>query len=297
MGRLVALAALAAALLGTSSASAYCLASTCDDQGAVCFPPQPTDCGRNLRWFRGCIGYAVQTDASVQVDRATTRSALRAAFDAWEAARCADGTPSIHAEDLKPVECDTVEYNENAGNVNLIVFRDLVWSHPDTPDHIALTTVTFDIETGEILDADIEINTAQHDLITPTAAGEFELLAVLTHEVGHFLGIAHSPLSDATMFASYSSDLATLAPDDEQAICSIYTPKADVSCNPIPRHGFSPDCSGDQTEGDCSAAPPGTSRRSGASALAALALGAALQRLRRRPGAPSWLARRRRARS
>ena len=288
MNRIVAMAALAAVLLGASGASAYCLASTCDAQGAVCFPPQPTDCGRNLRWFRGCIGFAVQTDASVQVDRATTRSALRAAFDAWEQSSCGAGTPGIHVEDLKPVECDKVEYNENAGNVNLVVFRDLVWSHPDEPNHIALTTVTFDTESGEILDADMEVNTAQHDLITPTAAGQYELLAVLTHEVGHFLGVAHSPLSEATMNASYNVESSSLAADDAQAICSIYPPASgEVTCNPIPRHGFSASCAGEQTEGDCSAAPPGSTGKNGLSAIAALLLGAALQRLRRGSRAPT----------
>ena len=51
---------------------------------------------------------------AIQVDRATTRSAMRAAFDTWEAARCGEGNPAMHAEDLKPVECDKVEYNKEA---------------------------------------------------------------------------------------------------------------------------------------------------------------------------------------
>lgn len=44
--------------------------------------------------------------------------------------------------------------------------------------------------------------------------------------------------------------------DDEKGICTAYPPFETLppECNPIPRHGFSPDCSSSQKEGQCSAA-------------------------------------------
>nr|MCU0408389.1 hypothetical protein [Bacteroidales bacterium] len=54
--------------------------------------------------------------------------------------------------DMGAVECGNVEYNSTAGNVNLVVFRDGSWSHPESPEQLALTTVTFNKDTGEILD-------------------------------------------------------------------------------------------------------------------------------------------------
>ena len=273
-------AILLAGLLCAGRARAYCLASTCDADGAVCEPPQITDCGMPLRWHRSCVGFAVQRDASVQVPRATAQNVVRQAFDAWEQASCEGGAPGIHVEDMQSVECDRVEYNQTAANANVIVFRDEAWTHPDDPHNIALTTVTFDTKTGEIVDADIEVNTAQYKLTTTDTTADYDLLAVLTHEAGHFLGLAHSAQPEATMFASYSREAGTLDPDDAQAICRVYPPAAISACNPIPRHGFSTSCAGAQTEGDCSAAPlkptPG-----GAAAIAALALGAALKRIRR----------------
>jgi len=48
---------------------------------------------------------------------------------------------------------------------------------------------------------------------------------VITHESGHFLGLAHSQRPDAVMSNSYtpgSITQRTLVDDDKQAICSIY---------------------------------------------------------------------------
>lgn len=261
LSRWMTAAALVLAPLGwTDSASAYCLSNVCEggSNGTRCEPAQPTDCGGpSLRWPRGCVGFGVQMDGSVQVSAAKVQELARQAFASWEGADCGDGrTPNIHIEDFGRVDCEDVQYNKVAGNTNVIVFRDKRWPHAATEHAVALTTTTYDPDTGALLDADIELNSENFRLSTTDTTSDYDLLSVLTHESGHFLGIGHSEEADATMFAVYQPggiELRTLTADDVAAICTNYPPSddKDVDCNPLPKHGFSPYCAGEQPEGDC----------------------------------------------
>ena len=63
---------------------------------------------------------------------------------------------------------------------------------------LALTTLSF-TEAGEIYDVDVEVNTADHDIVLEPLPGQADLLSVCTHEAGHFFGLSHSTVPDATM--------------------------------------------------------------------------------------------------
>ena len=187
-------------------------------------------------------------------------------------------------QDLGAVECDRVEYNGKAGNANVVIFRDTKWPHPSGPHNIALTTVTYDTKSGEIFDADMEINVAQYQLTMEDATADYDLQSVFTHEAGHFLGLAHSPDSSATMFAVYtrgSTAFRSLAADDVAGVCAVYPAQTidPAKCNVLPRHGFSTYCAESQTEGSC-AMGPGRGGI-GAFAVAAIVLAAACARRRR----------------
>lgn len=287
---LVASLALLAALLGAGEASAYCRSSVCKvegqkaTRGKVCSPPADDDCGTVLQWRQPCVAFALQKDGSEQVRLADVDKIARESFAAWTQTDCGGGEhPSIGVDDFGTVSCDKVEYNKQdvpAGNVNVIVFRDAVWPHDDdgtgTTDTIALTTVTYDVVKGDIFDADMEINSFQNHFTTSDTMVDVDLRSVLTHEAGHFLGLAHSTTADATMFPSYmngSIALRTLHDDDHQAICNAYPPDREAKglCDGLPRHGFSSECKDAQTEGDCSVGP-GAHGLSLAALLPALAL-------------------------
>jgi hypothetical protein len=276
-----------AALVLAPPARAYCRATTCAD-GARCDPATPADCGEPLRWDRPCIGVSVQEDGSSQIGAEAARDLLLEAFAAWEGADCGDTRPGVHVEDLGFVACDAVEYNGSSGNANVLVFRDGAWPHPSGLHNIALTTVTFDAESGVIYDADIEINSGAYPLTVGPVTSDYDLPSVLTHEAGHFLGLAHSGAPEATMNAVYpegTTDFRTLAPDDALAICVAYPPAdAPGRCDPIPRHGFSPACAADQTEGDCAVRPPARAPSARALAVLAAAALAALTARRARRG-------------
>lgn len=105
----------------------------------------------------------------------------------------------------------------------------------DDPTVVAITRTDFSSESGEIFDADIILNYAEHqfDLVSdPSACSAiptdrpYDLENVLTHEVGHFLGFEHVTDQDATMFSlTAPCEVAkrTLTTDDENAICETYS--------------------------------------------------------------------------
>ncbi len=286
----IAALAFLAALLGAGRASAYCRSSVCpgDDgrtsHGKVCAPPQDDDCGTVLQWRQPCINFSVEKRGSQQVPVDVVAKTMKLSFAAWTSVDCGGGEhPRIEVDDFGTVSCASVEYNQHGGNANVIVFRDDGWPHTDegggSTDTIALTTVTYDVVNGDIFDADMEINSFTNKFTTTDMTSDVDLRSVLTHEAGHFLGLAHSDVTGATMYPNYSNGSVALRQpkdDDQQAICNAYPPDREPkgTCDALPRHGFSPECLASQTEGTCAvgAGAPGLSLTALLPALALLAL-------------------------
>ncbi len=263
MQRAFAVALLLAGLTFPREAAAYCFSTACRDGSSESCDGAELDPGCfPLRWKAGCVGFSIQRDGVNVISTAELDAITRTAFSAWASLDCGGGDgPGFVVQDLGEVTCNRVEYNSDAGNANVIMVRETSWPHPPSAGHdIALTTTTFDPDTGELLDADMEINAAEFHLTTNDTEVDYDLQSVLTHEAGHFLGLAHSMDPSATMRPVYESgnlELRQPILDDTTGICTVYPPsaKVDASCNPLPRHGFSPECKGAQTEGSCSAAP------------------------------------------
>ncbi len=261
--RLALIVIFASEALTPSSAAAFCRTTTT----ALPASYSPTrGCFREgllLFWKGSCIGYSANQAASAKIDLATVNRVTDAAFAAWNDATCASGAKvGITTSNLGPVECNEVRYNQNGPNQNVIVFRETTWPYTDPNSTLGLTTVTFNEETGEIYDVDMEINGTAGNLTTSDTvpANGYDLQSVLTHEAGHFLGLAHATDAEATMFARYdrgTSTLRTLTNDDAAGLCDIYpsTTNRRVSttisasgivpasaCEPAPRHGFGSGC-------------------------------------------------------
>jgi len=128
---------------------------------------------------------------------------------------------------------------DSMDRVSVVMFDDDAWPHQAPKTTLALTTVSYDTKTGELLDADLEVNTANVKLSTTDTvpATGYDFQSIVTHESGHFLGLAHSIEPKATMFASYTpgtKSLRTLTSDDVDGICAVYPPKGGCTCTTTP---------------------------------------------------------------
>lgn len=260
--RLLAAAAASAFVLSLGATSqAFCLTHTCDpgENGTNC----PIDKGCNvgglvLFWPTRTISYSIQKDDSAKagISREALGAVVENAFQRWAAADCGGQSPSFAIERLPAagkdgpeyVDCPKPEYNKSQGNANVITFHDDTWPYKNTgAETLALTTVFFNPQTGEIYDANIEINTSQPEhnrfVVGTPRASDVDLNAVLTHETGHFLGLSHSTDTSATMWSSYEAGMTTLERDDVSAICASLAPgRMFESTSTVPRHGFDAEC-------------------------------------------------------
>lgn len=257
---LVALAALGQAV----EAQAYCRSTTCRAKGGRECPTDDEGCvteGAKLFWSTSCVSYATNKLGTEDHDPVDTRRVIRSAFETWSDVECPDGgIAKMTFQEREPVSCKKSEYNRTGPNVNVVLFQDNDWRYRGIDGTLAKTSVTYNEQTGEIYDADIEINAA-NNTVTITddpLAVEYDLQAILTHEVGHFLGIAHSLDPFAVMYPAYapgSMSQRELHPDDVEAICAVYPPDSTSACETEPRGGFGPTCDDPAKPGPCSVQP------------------------------------------
>jgi hypothetical protein len=218
-----------------------------------------------LYWDTRQVPYTINDQGSASAGESSF-AAVQASFDPWSAPSCTDiqfayqGTTTSHE-----VGYDQVNSSDNQ---NLVVWREVVCNPglvpSDDPCHsastsddpadscankyncwnnareaIALTTTTFILATGRILDSDIELNGAGFIFTTvddpvcpdggipdpPNSCVSTDIQNTLTHEVGHVLGLDHSSDSSATMFNTAKTgetSKRTLAEDDVNGVCAIY---------------------------------------------------------------------------
>lgn len=306
MRRRVGVLAFALAFALPTVAHAYCRTTSKDLPAGYRITDGCFTEGLPLFWRGACVSYDVNRAAASYIPLSVAQNIIDTAFATWSNTTCgADGTPiGITAKNLGPVDCATPFYDKYGGpNQNLIVFREDAWPYSDAMNTLGLTTVSFDYDTGEIYDADIEINATSKNLSTDmiVPSDGYDLLSVVTHEAGHFFGLAHTPVTDATMYPSYrpgSSSLRVLHDDDRAGICAIYPnvnersvdPSVSANgvlaatpCDPTPRHGFTAGCQQPppKEESGCAASPKSSS--SGAGVLGVLvALASAYLGRRRR---------------
>jgi hypothetical protein len=148
-----------------------------------------------------------------------TESAFRLAFQTWSAISTAtitftEGQPATPT--MKP-GLDQV----NLISANLTASEWAVYG----VDAMSFTNVMSSVTTGQILEADIILNpNTAFSTETVTPPDRADVQAVATHEVGHLLGLDHTPLASAVMFplAVGGNPSRTLTTDDMIGVSTLY---------------------------------------------------------------------------
>jgi hypothetical protein len=258
----------------SADASAFCRSTTCRGN----CPTDKDSCpstGQKLFWPQTCVGYSLQKDGTQSLDINDVRVTIQKCFQAWSDMPCpdADGKyASMTFSELEDVSCKKVEYNKDGPNVNVVFFKDDDWTYKGIDGTLATTSVTYDDRTGEIYDADMAINAAFNDVTVSDTKIGYDLQSIVTHEVGHFIGLAHSPNADATMYASYARGTTgprKLSDDDIAAVCTVYPPGRLGACDATPRNGLGKTCGDDPVGGKTGCTVAGDSFRAGPRAGAA----------------------------
>jgi hypothetical protein len=158
----------------------------------------------------------VGVEAAAELDVAL-RAWPRAACTAWRARY--DGERAAVAAD---------------DGINVVLFHDDAWPADLLPGAVAQTVIHTDA-TGRYRDADIHVNGFDFRFSLDGAAGTLDLRSILTHELGHALGLGHSDDPRATMFATGSGlRWRSLEKDDVDGVCSLYPGTGAGGCETTP---------------------------------------------------------------
>ena len=283
-----------------------CLATLTAAKPAAAYVRYTLTSGVTFKWPQSCVMLtAYPADFESRMPLAEIMSATTGSADAWSVV----SEPCTYLDIMVDYATGPTPRANPRDLQSMIIYRTMNWckllsnGSCDTtmyydPAALALTTVSARMSSGQITDADIEVNAVQFmwgDLVTnpPTSGGMqvHDLRNAMTHEMGHLIGLDHTcflpgsdmprpnddmgqPIPDCnvasqdvietTMFPSADSgdvDKRSLAPDDQRAVCEIYPAADDPNvCTPV--------VVDDDGGCDCGAAGRSTAATPGAAALA-----------------------------
>ncbi len=176
---------------------------------ALAFEVLTTPSGDETRWLESAVAWSL---AEPTVPEGLSIDAIVDSFAAWE--QSAEG-----ALDFRRVD-DVAALHPEALDGNTVAFvTDWEWGS----DVLALSATWTD-SAGEIRGFDLLIN-GDIDWVGQVESDGLDLQYVVTHELGHALGIGHSEVRPAIMYPSVLADESSrhaLHADDERAIQYLY---------------------------------------------------------------------------
>lgn len=208
--------------------TAFCLSLYIVFSGssALAYSFKTSDAGHTLRWASGPIEYQLHNNLPPYLSQSAVLEAVRASFASWQQVPTAELELVYggYTEQLPGFDPTNAQKNQN-----VVHFVTAGWEHGD--DVLAVTTTIYRKSSNEIVDSDVMINAVNFRWSTSDDAVYTDLQNALTHEVGHFLGLAHSDDPSATMYgrhAAHETLKRTLALDDVEGISALY-PRLDAT--------------------------------------------------------------------
>jgi hypothetical protein len=222
-------------------AYAYCQLTTDSNQPGEC-----ADTGLPLYWSCSNIKYSVCPRDVDTPPFADVIDAVETSFQTWANVECSGvpiGFEFFRGKD--PQKCDDHwRFKENpdedfSRNENLIIFVPDWEDFQYSPDAFALTSVWHSVKTGVIQGFDMELNENIGTFGICTAKMRscddiVDIQNVVTHEIGHVVGLGHSSYESAVMYSSSKvgdTSKRKLKNDDINGICSIYEDEPPSYCS------------------------------------------------------------------
>jgi hypothetical protein len=216
--------------LGPERALAWCQATT-GAASAAC-PSACSTAGVPVHWGTREIEYAFNGRGFPGLDQNAVHDAVAAAFATWSDVPCGGHPLGFRFFPLSMSTDLTVGPAASEPNLNVIsLLTPAEWQREGFgASEFARTKLWYDEQSGEIVGADIAFNPAVMPLAvcadsTSCGADTIDLQNVITHELGHFLGLAHSEDASATMWCAAQRgdhEKRTLADDDRAGLCASY---------------------------------------------------------------------------
>lgn len=140
-----------------------------------------------------------------------------------------------------------------------------LWISGSWPAELGSVNVTIGVTTPVyipgryVIDADIQFNAVGFRWNTAGGSGFVDTQSIATHEEGHFLGLDHTPIRTAVMYASYSGgQTRDLHSDDVAGVCALYpsggpVPDAGTATDPCARFTSCAGCTPNANCGWCAA--------------------------------------------
>jgi len=169
-----------------------------------------------VTWYLDKSGYPGSGMSLEQLQTALTQ-----AFDLWENAKYQG-----HCSAVRFAFGGTVDANGNIPDEKNVISFVSMASYPGTPDSLGDTVVITDSQ-NYVVEADIvfPISETRRLSVNP-GAEEYDLVGIAAHQIGHFIGIDHSQVPQATMFgvfpAAGDTSWGTPESDDLQAVTDLY---------------------------------------------------------------------------
>lgn len=184
------------------------------------------------RWRKGTITFSVSSSITSNTANIAAGSDVGGAIDRGIAAWSQVAAVSLRRTSSSEQNVSPSSQGDGASLLTIAATSENVALFPAGLDDATARTRIFYDSRGQITEADIVLN-PYLQFSTDGTPGTFDLESTITHELGHLLGLDHSPVIGATMSDSYGKNgvynlpafsARTLAADDIAAARSLYGP-------------------------------------------------------------------------